>query len=133
MATNVKSSAVVSLILSLLVFSGMQLFKAQLASSEGLTILGGFLGSLLFLFLLTAINNMESVFFDDYFQAKLFPEVLLSLLMSLAACGLVHRVSVTTCFAFSCIILYYMNKISATQYQAASTPIIKPKMKKRKH
>lgn len=39
--------------LTVLTFAGMQMFKTNLASSEWMTILGGFIGSQLFVFLLT--------------------------------------------------------------------------------
>lgn len=42
-----------SSLLSVLVFAGMQMFSRQLGSSEWLTILGGFLGSVLFVCSLT--------------------------------------------------------------------------------
>ena len=71
MALNEGSSFVVSSILSLLLFSGMQVYKAALASSQMMTILAGFTGSLLFVFLLTALANLEKSLFGFNFQAKL--------------------------------------------------------------
>ena len=71
MALNEGSSFVVSSILSLLLFSGMQVYKAALASSQSMTILAGFTGSLLFVFLLTALANLEKSIFGFNFQAKL--------------------------------------------------------------
>lgn len=52
-ALSHEMSGIVSLIISVGVFSGMQFYRHQLASSGPLTILGGGLGSILFLFILT--------------------------------------------------------------------------------
>ena len=57
-------STAVAAILSVGVFAGMQLYRHQLAASGPLTLLGGFLASLLFIFVLTVSpcgeNNYRS-------------------------------------------------------------------------
>ena len=134
MALNSTSSALVSFALSLMLYASMQYFKVQLGTSELMTILGGFMGSVLFVLLLTGLNNLENTLLDDYFQAKIFPEVFISLIMSLFSCAMVHRVSVTTCCIFSLIHLYYINNISHGLYQSpAEVTVVKSKGKKKRN
>jgi hypothetical protein len=116
MAVSSAASFLLSATLAVLLFAGMQLYKVQLASHEWTTILGGFLGSLLFCLILTAVNNFENAMFGKGFQAQLFPEVVLCMVAALFASGLVHRVCVTTCFLFSIMDIYYINKLSQVTY-----------------
>ena len=81
-----------------------------MASSQLLTIFAGFTGklaflkpkkinislvispgSLLFVFLLSAVGNLEKAMFGMNFQTKL-GEVVFSIVMAMAAAGTVHRV-----------------------------------------
>merc|ERR1712133_14262 len=111
MALANSPSCVVSFALSVLLFSGMQMAKPFLISSQPATILGGFLGSILFVFLLTGLGNLEKMAFGYGFQTK-FPESLFCLIIAVAASGSVHRVSASTCVLFSAAMLYAMNNIS---------------------
>ncbi|XP_071845430.1 protein KRTCAP2 homolog isoform X2 [Apostichopus japonicus] len=123
-------SFILSSLLVVTVFAAMQLFQKELASSQWLTILGGFLGADIFIFSLTAVSNLEIVLFGKGFQAKLFPEVAGCLVFSMFISALVHRVCVTTCFLFSILALYYLNKISQRIY--APPPAVQITSKKRR-
>uniref|UniRef100_T2MA13 Keratinocyte-associated protein 2 n=1 Tax=Hydra vulgaris TaxID=6087 RepID=T2MA13_HYDVU len=130
MVLPTTTSCGVASILCLITFALMQLFKTQLGSSKGMTLLGGFLGSQVFVFGLTAMNNFENLILGRNFQSKLFPEVIICLLVSMVASGMVHRVCVTTCFLFSIVALYYINKISTSRQSAISQAAVKSKGKK---
>lgn len=52
----------------------MQMYKGWLGSSQFGTVLGGWVGSLLFMCTLTAVGNLERSLFGKSFQQKLLPE-----------------------------------------------------------
>lgn len=131
MAVTSGVSFALSAIITVLLFSGMQMYRSWLSSTQLHTVLGGYLGSLVFIFLLTALGNLETIMFGKSFQMKLFPEVFISLITSLIASGLVHRVSTTTCFLFSIVALYYINRISQQTY-STSAPTVPVHTKKKK-
>ncbi|KAL5731814.1 hypothetical protein ACHQM5_004508 [Ranunculus cassubicifolius] len=91
------------------ILSLQEMYRGSLASSELLTILGGFISSLIFLTLLTFIGN-----FQETMGIKTgWGAVILAELVALIAAGTVHRVCISTCFLFSAALLYEVNKISA--------------------
>lgn len=95
-AVPTSVSLVLSSITSVLLFSLLQIYKPQLSSTQSATILGGFIASWLFIFSLTAVSNLETVLLGKDFHAKFFPEVVICLLISSVAAGMIHRVCITT-------------------------------------
>ncbi|XP_038208420.1 protein KRTCAP2 homolog isoform X2 [Zerene cesonia] len=131
MAVNSATSFVLSSILTLLIFSGMQMYKPILVKSPITIIFGGYLGSLMFMFFVTAVGNLEATLFGKNFQLKL-PEIILSMAISLIAAGMVHRICFTTCLIFSLMTIYYMNKLSQKTYATAVQPPVQAKSRRHK-
>ncbi|CAB3383386.1 Hypothetical predicted protein [Cloeon dipterum] len=129
MAASSGTSFALASILSILLFSGMQMYKHWLASTQVQTIFGGYLGSVLFILSLTAVGNLETVLFGKDFQTKL-PEVLFCLVGAVFAAGTIHRVCTTTCIIFSLVSLYFVNNISQKTYSITTT--YQPQMSKKK-
>lgn len=130
MAVNSATSFVLSSITMLLLFSGMQMYKPLLVRSPLAIIFGGYLGSLIFMFFVTAVGNLQAAFLGRNFQLKL-PEIVVGMIAALIAAGMIHRICLTTCMIFSLITIYYMNKISQKTYGA---PLIAPvPVKTRRH
>ncbi|XP_076041190.1 protein KRTCAP2 homolog isoform X2 [Oratosquilla oratoria] len=131
MGVTTNVSLCIALGCAVLMFSGLQMNKTLLSSTRLMTLLAGYIGSWLFIFLLTAVNNLESILFGKGFQARLIPEVFSCLVLACSACGMVHRVSVTVCILCSIVGLYYINKLSQYLYAApSSAPISSSKKKK---
>jgi hypothetical protein len=91
LAASNSTSFLSSLLVALLLFASMQVFRTQIAASQPFTIAGGFMGSLVFVSLLTvgkslnhfldesfffvkAVSNFEMNTFGPNFQARVFPE-----------------------------------------------------------
>lgn len=132
MPLNESTSTVASLGLAVLTFSSMQMFKQTFQSSQLMTILGGFIGSFVFVFLLTALGNLERVVFGKGFQSQ-WIEVILCLGTAVMASASVHRVAASTCFLFSLGMMYGMNKIAQDEYGVpgpTNAPVEKSKKRK---
>ncbi|XP_064474898.1 protein KRTCAP2 homolog [Ornithodoros turicata] len=122
MSVSSGASGVLSLCLFCLLFAAMQIYRTQLTSSQPMTIVGGFLGSILFILILTFTGNVQKKLFGHAVQTKLFPEVVGCMVLAMTAAGMVHRVCVTTCFIFSLLALYYLSKISVKTYGTGVSP-----------
>ncbi|XP_019881761.1 protein KRTCAP2 homolog [Aethina tumida] len=131
MAVTTGTSLALASISAILVFSGMQMYKPWLVSSQIHTLLGGYLGSLFFVLSLTAIGNLETCWFGKSFQLKLFPEVSVSLLLALFASATIHRVCGTTCIILSLMALYYVNKYSQKVHVVVPTSTVQTGKKKK--
>ena len=109
-ALPTPTSFVFAALLTVLTFAGMQMFKNNLASSEWMTILGGFIGSQLFIFLLTvsfslvtsrsmALNSTIGWIYlipaisDFVILRQSFTQYGISLFQQYKFCSVLHRVS----------------------------------------
>ncbi|KAL5559675.1 hypothetical protein UlMin_035886 [Ulmus minor] len=105
-----SSSMLYSFLLFTVILSLQEMYRGKLASTELFTILGGFISSLLFLVLLTFIGN-----FQETCGSKTgWGAVVIAEVVALIAASTVHRVCITTCFLFSAVLLYEVNKLSGT-------------------
>ena len=116
MPLNESASGVASLLLSVLTFSALQVLKPALTASKAATVAGGALASLVFLFALTALSNLEKAALGRHFASR-WPEVAVSLALAAASAASVHRVCATTCVGFSLALLHGMSKISQETYE----------------
>jgi len=137
MPLNESASFLVSTVLSVLTFSTMQILKPAIASTPVMTVVGGVIGALLFLFLLTAVGNLEKCAFGSGFASK-WVEVSACLAVAVVASGSVHRVSATCCLLFSSVALWGLVQLTNEVYGtgvgiipgAAVGTVDKPKKKR---
>jgi len=111
------NSSLLAGLLFLITLSGLQIWAPILASTPQLTIVGGFISSLLFFFLVICLGNLQ--------REAGWVEVLVSLLVAEVAAATVHRVCVTTCFLFSIALGLYLNYMAKNLYQKpAPDPLV---------
>jgi len=107
------NSSLLAGLLFLITLSGLEIWAPKLASTPQLTIVGGFISSLLFFFGVICIGNLE--------KEIGWPEVIAALLVAEVAAGTVHRVCVTSCFLFSIALGLYLNYMARNLYQKPLT------------
>lgn len=74
MAVSTNVSFLLSSVLAITTLAASQTFKVQLSESKEMTILGGGISSLFFMFLLTAVGNLEGILMGKGFELQLVPE-----------------------------------------------------------
>eukprot|EP00053_Salpingoeca_punica_P004065 m.46883 g.46883 ORF g.46883 m.46883 type:complete len:121 (-) comp12584_c0_seq1:186-548(-) len=120
MALGNGSSMGVSLTLVAVLVAGLQVFSKTLAESDLGTFIAGAVSSLVFILLLTFMNNLENTIFKGGVAARLFPEVIIALLVTAAVAGSIHRISVTVSILFSFAHLYFLTRVSDSTYGKSS-------------
>ncbi|XP_043655062.1 protein KRTCAP2 homolog [Drosophila teissieri] len=116
-------SSIISGLLSIVLFGTLRFCSEWFNDSQLRVLLGGYLFSWVFILSLTCVSNAEMVVFGQDFQAKLLPEILFCLSLTVAAAGIVHRVCATTSVLFSLVGLYFLNRIS-TKYYSVQVPAV---------
>ncbi|XP_061393045.1 protein KRTCAP2 homolog [Musca vetustissima] len=109
-------SAIISCILSLVIYGTLRFYAEWFTSTQLTTIFGGFVSSFIFIFSLTSLSNIEMLLFGEDFACKFIPEIVVCLLVSVMSAGIVHRVCATTCILFSILALYFIDRISNDCY-----------------
>ncbi|XP_044480341.1 keratinocyte-associated protein 2-like [Mangifera indica] len=102
------SSMLYSFLLFVVILSLQEVYRGKLASTELFTLVGGFISSLLFVVSLTFIGNFQ----ETCGMKTGWGAVMIAEAIALIAASTVHRVCITTCFLFSAVLLYEVNKLS---------------------
>ncbi|KAK5580143.1 hypothetical protein RB653_000156 [Dictyostelium firmibasis] len=102
------STALISLILWVIVFALLNIGSVFFKSSEAATILGGFVGSLLFFLQITFIGAIKR-------DVKTV-ETIISVIITAMISSTIHRVSGTTSIIFSIGWIFYLNHVSNKIY-----------------
>ncbi|KAH8248424.1 hypothetical protein KR032_007633, partial [Drosophila birchii] len=123
-------SSIISGLLSLVIFATLRFCADWFSDSQLKVLLGGYLFSWLFILSLTCVSNVEMLVFGQDFQAKLVPEILFCLSLTVAAAGIVHRVCATTSILFSLVGLYFLNRISNSYYSGSVATVDAPAVRK---
>ncbi|KAH8386247.1 hypothetical protein KR200_008465, partial [Drosophila serrata] len=123
-------SSIISGLLSLVIFATLRFCADWFSDSQLKVLLGGYLFSWLFILSLTCLSNVEMLVFGQDFQAKLVPEILFCLSLTVAAAGIVHRVCATTSILFSLVGLYFLNRISNSYYSSSVATVDAPAARK---
>ncbi|KAL7064087.1 hypothetical protein AAHC03_05088 [Spirometra sp. Aus1] len=84
-------------------------------------LVAGFIGSVLFVLSLTAVNNVENIVFGRGFQSQLFPEVFGCMVLSVVTMASIHRVCATSCFITTLVMTYFVNQVSQQIYASSQT------------
>ncbi|KAI6241323.1 TM2 domain-containing protein [Aphelenchoides fujianensis] len=112
-------SALISLVLVIVCVAGGQLFKGTLVSSRQGTVIAGGLGSMIFVFTLTALSNFKMSSAGENAKSGL-GEVIAALFLALVSSALIHRAAATTCLFFSVVLLVALTGIAHTRYSTGA-------------
>ncbi|KHN72369.1 Protein KRTCAP2 -like protein [Toxocara canis] len=117
--TNHTTSTILSFLAVLLLLAGIQVMKTELAASRAGTLVGGVLCSVLFVFILTAVSNMQMSSAGEGAKAGLF-EVIICLMLAVITAASVHRVTATVCVLLCVFLVFILSSIAQTRY---NTPV----------
>uniref|UniRef100_A0A0M3HQC3 Dolichyl-diphosphooligosaccharide--protein glycosyltransferase subunit KCP2 n=1 Tax=Ascaris lumbricoides TaxID=6252 RepID=A0A0M3HQC3_ASCLU len=118
--TNHMASSIISSLFVVMILGGVQLMKAELAATRPGTLIAGILCSVIFVFVLTAVSNMQMASVGDGARAGLL-EVVICMLLAMIAAATVHRVSVTVCLLLCIFFAFILSNVAHTRY---SVPVV---------
>ncbi|CAK5121378.1 unnamed protein product [Meloidogyne enterolobii] len=115
MASNNGISSLISAFFVFVCIGIGQLFKQFLANSRQGNLCAGVLGAFIFCFTLTTISNMKMAQFGINSKSGLF-DCFISLIISIIASALIHRIAITLTILFSGVFLFFLVGISHKYY-----------------
>uniref|UniRef100_A0AC35U0D2 Dolichyl-diphosphooligosaccharide--protein glycosyltransferase subunit KCP2 n=1 Tax=Rhabditophanes sp. KR3021 TaxID=114890 RepID=A0AC35U0D2_9BILA len=119
--TTHKKSALISISIAAALISLLLVFKGYLGSFKEGTFFGGFIGSVIFMFLLTGISNLKNL--DNKFQnSSGYIDITIALGIAVFVSSAVHGVSMTVSFLLSLFWIFLLSNISDRQHIGHSAP-----------
>uniref|UniRef100_A0A0N4ZY51 Dolichyl-diphosphooligosaccharide--protein glycosyltransferase subunit KCP2 n=1 Tax=Parastrongyloides trichosuri TaxID=131310 RepID=A0A0N4ZY51_PARTI len=115
---NHKQSGYISLIATIGLTLLTQIFKGVLTSTKEGSLFAGFLGSLIYIFILTSVSNFKNTNHHYVIYSGNF-DVFISIILAAVIMSFVHGVAVTVTILFSIFWTFALMNISERRYSTS--------------